>query len=260
LAGCGGSTSAGGPSPLELDTLPDVPSAELRAETITLLDSMKRTTFDSAFVQLGTQSFNQTTRTERLDASESVRAFREQTFRYDLTNKAPTASNRYEVSVVRSDSSGTFDASILGRFAPTVEPDQPPSNLATEAFPDDPAYLSARKQEAFHYTHSDATYDGEPVHVVTIWAKPGDGSMEQSTRFAELTLHRDSNELLAARTVHAERTMLYRQDTRFEIRLREGPGGVWLPHKTAFRATLDMLLRDARHFQTTSTYTVSSRS
>lgn len=263
LTGCGDSTSAGGSSPLEPGTLPDVPTEEVRAETITLLDSMKRTTFDSAFVYLGTQSFNQTTRTERLDASESVRAFREQTLRYDVTNRVPTtstASDRYKVSVVRSDSSGTFDASVLGRFAPTVEPDQPPSNLAIEAFPDDPAYLSARKREAFHYTYRDATYDGEPAHVVTIWAKPGDGGMEQSARFAELTLHRDSNELLAAQTVYTERTMLYRQDTRFEIRLREGSGGVWLPHETAFRATLDMLLRDARHFQTTSTYTASSHS
>jgi hypothetical protein len=162
--------------------------------------------------------------------------------------------------VIRSDSSGNFDAAVLGRFAPTSAEGQSPSNLAVQAFPDDPPYLSARKQEAFHYTHRESTYEGEPVHVVTIWAKPTEGGTEQSARFAELTVHRTSNELLAARTVYAERTMLYRQDTRFEIRLHEDAGGVWLPGETTFRATLDMLMREARHFRTTSTYAASSRS
>lgn len=266
LTGCGGSTSAGGPSPLEPDTMPDVPSEEIRAETIALLDSMTRTAFDSAFVELGKRPFNRITRTERLDSAGSVLAFREQTLRYERTRPASSsaasssASPEYEVSVIRSDSSGNFDAAVLGRFAPTSEDGQPPSNLALQAFPDDPAYLSARKREAFHYTHRDATYEGEPVHVVTIWAKPGEGGTEQSARFAELTVHRTTNELFAAETVYAERTMLYRQDTRFEIRLREGASGVWLPGETSFRATLDMLLRDARHFRTTSTYAASSRS
>jgi len=267
LVGCGGSTSAGGPSPLEPDTVPDAPSEELRAETINLLDSMTRSAFDSAFVELGKRPFNRTVRTERLDSTGSVLAFREQTLRYDLpqaqsasSSVEPAESARYEVSVLRSDSSGTFDAAVLGRFAPTAEEGQPPSNLAVQAFPDDPAYLAARKRAAFHYTHRDATYEGEPVHVVTIWAKSREGGTEQSARFAELTVHRTSKELLATRTVYAERTMLYRQDTRFEIRLQEGPNGIWLPGETAFRATLDMLLRDARHFRTTSTYTASSRS
>ncbi len=264
LTGCGGSTSAGGPSPLEPNTVPGVPSEEIRVETIALLDSMNRSAFDSAFVELGKRPFNRTVRTERLDSTGSVLAFREQTLRYDLPQAQPASSSNeptpYEVTVIRSDSSGNFDAAVLGRFSPTSEEGQPPSNLAVQAFPKDPAYLSTRKREAFHYTHRDETYEGEPVHVVTIWAKRGEGGTEQSARFAELTVHRVSNELLVAQTVYAERTMLYRQDTRFEVRLRDGPGGVWLPGETTFRATLDMLLRDARHFRTTSTYTASSRS
>lgn len=262
LPGCGGSTSSGGPSPLEPDDLPETPSSDIRAEAIALLDSMDRAAFDKAFVRLGSLPFTQTVRTERLSESGSVLAFREQRLRYDLNTMPSAASEQatggsptYEVTVTRADSSGSFDASVLGRFAPRRDANQPPANIATQAFPDDPAFLSARKREAFHYTYRERTYEGEPAHVVTIWAKRGESGVEQSARFAELTLHRDSHELLAARTVYAERTMLYRQDTRFDIRLYRGPGDVWLPRETTFRATLDMLLRDPRHFRTTSTYT-----
>lgn len=267
LSGCGGSTSSGGPSPLEPDDLPDPPSPDIRAEAIALLDSMDRTAFDTAFVKLGSIPFTQTVRTERLTASGSVLAFREQRLRYDLntmrsaasgsvaSDKEPEGTPTYEVTVTRADSSGSFDASVLGRFAPQTDANQPPANVATQAFPDDPPFLSDRKREAFHYAYRERQYEGAPVHVVTIWAKPGESGIDQSARFAKLTLHRGTHELLAAETVYAERTMLYRQDTRFDVRLKRGPGDVWLPRETAFRATLDMLLREPRHFRTTSTYT-----
>lgn len=266
LTGCGRATSGGGPSPFTPSDLPPSPSEENRARAIALLDSMQRTTFDSAFVRLQNLAFTRTVRTERLRPGTTVdapgaptdpaqvRAFREREITYRPAGSTSPNGGPFEVQVTRADSSGSFDASVLGRFAPTSDPTGVPTNLATQAFPDDPAYLSEKKHEAFQYAVRSATYDGVPAHVVTITVRPKDTGTEPSARYARLTLHRDTYQLLAVHTVYTERTLLYGQDTVFAISLRRGPGDAWVPRETHFRALLKMILRDPFDIRTTSTY------
>lgn len=266
LTGCGRATSGGGPSPFTPSDVPPSPSEENRARATALLDSMQRTAFDSAFVRLQDLAFTRTVRTERLRPGTApaspgapadpaqVEAFREREIAYRPAANPATDGTPLEGQVMRADSSGSFDASVLGRFAPASDPTSVPTNLATQAFPDDPAYLSEKKREAFQYTVRSSTYDGVPVHVVTVTARAKDTGTEPSARYARLTLHRDTYQLLAAHTVYTDRTLLYGQDTVFAISLRRGPGDAWVPHETHFRALLKMILRDPFDIRTTSTY------
>jgi len=90
---------------------------------------------------------------------------------------------------------------------------------------------------------------------VTVQARKTPLGQDQTARFAELVLHRDTNELLAARAVYAVRTLVYAQDTRFEMTLTRGPDDTWVPASTSFRAILDMLFRDPVDLSTTASYT-----
>jgi hypothetical protein len=249
LTGCGEATSGGGPSAFTPENLPASAGEEERARAIELLDKMQRTTFDSAFVQLQNYAFTRTVRTERRNGPAGPEAFRERTLTY-----TPDKNTTFRVASIRADSSGSFDASVLGRFAPSSNPDGIPTNLATQAFPEDPPYLAERKREAFQYNVRSDTYEGAPVNVVIVQARNGESGPEQSARFAELTLHRDTHQLLAAHTVYTERTLLYAQDTVFRILLHPAGGETWLPRETEFRALLDMILRDPLEIATRSTY------
>ncbi|PEN11101.1 hypothetical protein CRI94_16910 [Longibacter salinarum] len=251
ITGCGDATSGGGPSTFTPPNAPSPPSADERDRAIAVLDSMKRTVFDSAFVHLRDYAFTRSVRTERIDSNDGVSAFRERTLRYRPNGDA----SPFQITLVDSDSSGSFDASVLGRFGPSPDPSGVPVDLASEAFPDDPPYLSARKREAFQYNVRSDTYEGAPALIVTVQARESGTGPDQVARYAELTVHGDSYELLAAHTVYTERTLLYGQDTVFHITLARTENDTWLPKETRFRAILDMVLRDPFHVRTESTYT-----
>jgi len=252
----------GGASPLAPETRPAEADANEREAAIERLRQMRRTVFDTAFTQLGRYAFTRSVRTEKRASDETVAAFRERTLQYRPQSSRPAAGSGaasdtpgFDITTVDADSSGAFDASVLGQFAPAAEPGMLPVNLGTQAFPDDPPYLSSRKQEAFQFNLRDDTFENAPVQVVTVQARKTPLGQDQTARFAELVLHRDTNELLAARAVYAVRTLVYAQDTRFEMTLTRGPDDTWVPASTSFRAILDMLFRDPVDLSTTASYT-----
>jgi hypothetical protein len=226
------------------------PSSVERDSALSVLASMRRTAFDSAFDRLSEYAHTRRTRTVQIGASGEPTARRSQTVRYEAGGTSGTV-------VSQADSGGAFEAGPFDAFVSTPDPTAPLSNLAQQAFPDNPAYLSARTREAFRYRVRDDAYRGEPVSVVTVQARASGEGREQSVRYAELTIHRDTGELLAARTVRAERILLFSEDSRLVVRLRLGPDGTWLPHESRFHARVDVPFRAPQEFRTVSTYTYS---
>ena len=258
LVGCGEATSMGGPSPLAPETRPAAGDENEREAAIERLRQMQRTAFDTAFTELGRYAFTRSVRTEKRASDETVAAFRQRTLQYRPQQPRPASvpgTPTFDITPVDADSSGAFDASVLGQFAPAAEPGMLPVNLGAQAFPDDPPYLTSRKQEAFQFTLCDDTFENAPVQVVTVQARTTPLGQDQTARYAELVIHRDTNELLAARAVYAVRTLVYAQDTRFEMTLTRGPDDTWIPASTSFRAILDMLFRDPIDLSTTASYT-----
>lgn len=252
--GAGGCETGGAPDPARTfaptDTLVVAQPAE-RDSALALLRRMDRMAFDSAFARLDRYAFLREVRTEQLRSDGSVDAWRTQRLRYA---DGPT-------QVVARDSSGAFGGGGLGPFAPSATPERRPANLATQAFPDDPAYLSARTRAAFQYAFGpDTTISGTDARVVEIQARrrtsetsSGEGA-DQAVRYARLAIARGSNQLLAAHTVRAERALLFREDSELTVGLRRAPDGTWVPHVTAFRARVDVPLRDPQYVRTRSTY------
>jgi hypothetical protein len=271
LAGCGDATSIGGPSAFTPPDTLDAPTQAEREAAITALESMKRSTFDSAFVRLADYRFRRTLRTERLQpGSDSVLAFYDRTFRYApaRTSRASSEASSGTSSGTSSsappspraeriaaDSSGSFDASFLADFAPASAPGSLPYDLTTYAFPDDPAYLAQKTRSSFTYRLQRDTLEGVPVQIVEVRAL-GDGQgAEQSVRYARLTLHDATRQLLAAEAVRTERVLLFSEDSHFSLRLQQTPNGQWVPAATRLRARVDVPFRDPQEFRSVSTYT-----
>jgi hypothetical protein len=238
--------SASSGSPFAPPTSIGEPSEAERDSAIRLLSSMQRAVFDSAFVRLDDRAFTRTVRTEKLDSTDTPVARREQTVRY-------RADGGPGELVSSSDSGQGFDRSSFASLLPSSSPTDRPVNLAAQAFPEKPAYLSARTREAFRYRVESSTYRGTPVSVVRVQAREGGMGREQSVRFAELTIARDSRELLAATAVRAEHVLLFQEDSRLVVRLRPADT-TWLPAQTTFHAHVDVPFREPVRVRTRSAF------
>ncbi len=224
-----------------------------RDSALAILGSMQRAAFDSAFVRLPAYAFRRTTRTEQIDpASGAVTSRRERTVRYE-------AGEPQGAVVAASDSGAAFDEGMLDELVPGTDATARPENLATSAFPDDPAYRSKRTQEAFRYRARRSTYAGRPAWTVTVQARRDGQGRDQSVRHAELTLLRDTRTLVRASTIRSENVLLFREESRLEVALQPGPSGTWVPDRTRFHARIDIPFREVLELRTTSTYAVSGR-
>lgn len=223
------------------------PEAAERDSALAVLMSMQRAVFDSAFARLADRSYTRRLRTEQIDpATGTTIARREQTVRRDESTGAATV-------VSTADSGAAFESGPLDTFVPTSDPTDVPQNLAESAFPDDPAYLSERTRESFRYRLRPTTIEGRSAWTIRIQARPEQGA-DQSIRYAELIVLRDSRELVAASTIRSENVLLFREESRMAIRLQSESDGTWLPAETRFRARIDIPFREAVEFRTVSTY------
>jgi len=227
------------------------PEAAERDSALSVLNSMERTVFDSAFVDLADRSFTRQTRIEQIDpASGTIRSRRERTIQYDAGAASGTV-------VATADSGAAFGDNPMDVFGPDTEPEQRPGDLAVSAFPDDPAYLSERTQEAFRYRIRPFTYEGRRAWIVSIQARPDGQGADQSVRHAKLTVLRDSRELVAATALRSANVLLFREDSRMSIQLKPDAGAGWLPAETRFHARIDIPFRDPVEFRAVSSYQYS---
>lgn len=218
-----------------------------RDSILAVLESMQRTHFDSAFVRLRDYDFTRTAQTEQLDPTGDVTAARlyMTRFRGDETD-ARTLNSR-----------GTFDEGTLDVFGTSETPTRDQSNVATAAFPDEPAYVSARGREAFAYRFDETTLpNGEPSLVVQIRARDSEEGRTQPIRYARLVMEEETRELLAAETIRYRESLLYDEDSYASVLLQPAPEdeNVWLPEVFNIHARVTIPFREAREYRTESRY------
>ena len=222
-----------------------------RDSILATLGRMNRTPFDSAFAVLSAYTFTRHVRTEQLDTTGTATAHRTLTLRYP-----PEDSDGI---VQRADSAGAFrGGGLLSGITPGQQPTARPANLAAQTLPDQPAYLAPRTQEAYRYAlRRDSLLDGTPVVRVEAKARTDERGVDQSIRYARLTIDRASNALLGLTTARVSRLLLFREHSQITIQLRRAPAdspATWVPHLTRFRAVVDVPFRTARQFRTVSAY------
>lgn len=231
-----------------------------RDSVLALLGAMNRSAFDSAFAQLDEYAVTRYVRTEQLDTIGATTAYRTLTLRYRPGSEAGT--------VQRADSAGSFrEGGILASITPAERRALKPPNLATQSLADQPAFLAPRTQEAYRYAlRADSLLDGTPTYVVDAKARSAGRGAEQGIRYARLTMHRTSLELVGLTVARASRILLFRENSRVTIRLRWAPDGRrgqarrgWVPHFTRFRALVDVPFRAPRQFRTVSAYYAYAR-
>ncbi|MFB6247161.1 MAG: hypothetical protein ABEL97_01160 [Salinibacter sp.] len=246
LAGCGASGGRPDPAFVPSDT---ITSTVGRDSALAVLTSMRRTAFDSAFSVLDRYHVTRTVRTEQLSPSGVVTAVRSYTLRY---GPAP------ERGVLRRrDSAGTFRrGGLFGRVAPARNPADRPADLTGQVLPDEPAYVEPRTREAFRYAlRADTLLNGAPVYVLEARARARGTGQDQGVRYVRLLIDRGSRQLIGLTTVRADAVLLFRENSRFFIRLRRAPDGAsWVPHVTRTRASVQVPFRRPRQFRTVSAF------
>jgi len=247
LAGCGASGERPSPVFVPADT---ITSAVDRDSVLAALASMRRTAFDSAFAGLDAHGVTRYTRTEQLSPSGTTTAVRSHVVEY-----APGAGRG---TIRRQDSAGTFRrGGLFGWAAPARSPAERSADVAGQVLPDQPAYVEPRTQEAFRYAlRADTLGRGTPVYLLEAAARNRGTGPEQGVRYVRLVLHRSSRQLIGLTVVRADEVLLFRENSRFHIRLRRAPGGreAWVPHLTRNRAWVQVPFRAARQFRTVSAF------
>ncbi|MFB6272816.1 MAG: hypothetical protein ABEL51_07995 [Salinibacter sp.] len=230
-------------------TIDTIASSEVpRDSVLAVLDRMDRTAFDSAFAQLDAYAVTRYVRTERMDTTGAITAYRTLTLRYPPDSGAGT--------IQRADSAGTFrEGGLLSSIAPAQQRTARPANLALQALADQPAYLAPRTQEDYRYALGrDSLLDGTPAFVVEAKVRSDGRGTDQDIQYARLTIDRASHELVGLTTVRTSRVLLFRERSQLTLHLRPSPDDAWVPHLTRFRAFVDIPFRAARQFRTVSAY------
>ncbi len=225
-----------------------ITSAVDRDSALAVLTAMQRTAFDSAFARLSDYAVTRHVRTEQMTPAGTTTAVRSYEVRYRAGAEDGTTQRR--------DSAGAFrDGGLFGRAAPDRNPAARPPNVAAQILPDQPTYVEPRTREAFRYAlRADSLRDGTPVHVLAVRARSSGTGNEQGVRHARLLIHQPSNQLIGLSLVRDGQVLLFGEDSRLSVRLRQGPTGTWVPHVARVRASVHVPFRAPHQFRTVSAF------
>ena len=247
LLGGMGCTSSG-----EREASPFLPSDTItsavdRDSAFAMLNTMRRTAFDSAFARLGDYAVTRHVRTEQMTPAGSTTASRFHEIRYRPGDERGTIQGR--------DSSGTFrDGGLFGRVAPDSDPAARSANVAAQILPDQPAYIEPRTREAFRYALRADTVRDLPVYVLEATARAHGTGRDQGVRYACLRIHRPSRQLIGLTLVRDDQVLLFGEDSRMSLDLQRAADGTWVPHESRVRAVLYVPFRTPRQFRTVSAF------
>lgn len=243
-AGCQSASDRPVPAFAPTDT---IEATVRRDSALSVLSSMQRTAFDSAYAALDTYTVTRYVRTEQLDSTGTITARRAHVIQY--------APGTERGTIQQSDSAGTFrGGGLLGRVAPDRRPTDRPANVAEQILPDQPAYIEPRTREAFRYAlRADTLLDDQPVYALEARARDDGTGRDQSIRHARLLITRGSRELIGLTTVRADPGLLFSEHSRLHLRLRP-LHDTWVPDVARVRAVLNVPFRAPRQFRTVSAF------
>ncbi len=231
------------------DSVSSQPRADIEGDSLfSYLSTIDQESFRGAFSQLDGREFTRYTRTEQFDDENQVIAFRERVVRHE----GPPSNRRFET--IDLDSSGAFDFGLFSRFVSRTVTAGEPADLTRHVVPNDPAYLSPRKREAYTYRSlPDTTLWNAAARVVEVRARPGIGD-GQNLRRARLYVDRGSNRLVAMHMERIDRALWFREESHYYVQVRPASDGSWIPYDTRFETRIVVPFRSAQRFKTVSTY------
>ncbi|MGI9174503.1 MAG: hypothetical protein ACR2GR_04210 [Rhodothermales bacterium] len=217
-----------------------------RDSVLALLAALDSQTFTDAFDALPRYTYARQTRTEQRRSDSSLVAAYEQDVRFQ------NQGDRRTRTVTAADSSGAFEQGLFGFFASSDSSRTDPPSVAPYMVPDDPAYLSPRNQEDFTYHRlPDTTIGQAQALVVEVRARP---SSSQNLRRLRLAVDPETRLPLAIHLERADQSLLYREQSVFDLEMQATASGDRLPHRTRVQANLKRFFRPTQRFTTTSTY------
>lgn len=219
-----------------------------RDSVLSLLTSLNRDAFRTAFAAVDEFEYTRRTRTVQFDAEGEPLARLTETMRHRPGPTGPT------ISVVQADTSGRFDFGLLDRFVSGGNVEPPSDALAQHLISDEPSYLSQRNREAYRYVLlPDTVRHGRPTSVVSVRARPDTGE-DQTIRSVRIYIDQGSHELVAIDMERSNRGRLFTEETRHYASIQQMNADSWLPDSTRFHTRLRIPLQPTRTFLTTSRY------
>lgn len=168
--------------------------------------------------------------------------------RLDRTEGRGENSYNSVTQLVRVDSSGTFV--IVAGSDSTDSGDL--SALVDGIIPEEAAYLLDRFEDDYLYQiQEDAQHWLQPARVITITARPG---ANQAIQSASYVLDDSSGQLVSLSFRNHTQTILFEETSQYQLQLRPGPDGAWVPYRLAARVTLQLPSRQQRLFARNVTF------
>ena len=168
--------------------------------------------------------------------------------RHDRTEGRGEHSYNSLTHLIRVDSSGT--SIIVAGSDSTDSGDL--SALVDGIIPEEAAYLLDRFEDDFLYQiQEDAHYWSQPAHVITITARPG---ANQATQSASYVFDDSSGKLVSLSFRNHTQTILFEETSQYQLQLRPGPDGAWVPYRLVARVALQLPSRQQRLFARNVTF------
>ena len=168
--------------------------------------------------------------------------------RLDRTEGRGENSYNSVTQLIRVDSSGT--SVIIAGSDSTDSGDL--SALVDGIIPEEAAYLLDRFEDDFLYQiQEDTLYWFQPARVITITARPG---ANQAIQSASYVFDDSSGKLVSLGFRNHTQTILFEETSQYQLQLRPGPDGAWVPYRLAARVTLQLPSRQQRLFARNVTF------
>lgn len=168
--------------------------------------------------------------------------------RHDRTEGRAEDSYNSLTHLIRVDSSGT--SVIVAGSDSTDSGDL--SALVDGMIPEEAAYLLDRFEDEFLYQiQEDAYYWSQPARVITITARPG---ANQAIQSASYVFDDSSGKLVSLSLRNHTQTILFEETSQYQLQLRPGPGGAWVPYRLVARVALQLPSRQPRLFARNVTF------
>ena len=219
-----------------------------RDSVLQLVTRASGTTFKDAFLALRNYNYTRYARTDQLDDTNFLVAFRERT----VTYTGPQGSRQHRV--LSADSSGSYDFGFFRQFVSATVEEQDPEDLTPYLFPEDPSYLSDRNFEAYLYRFMpDTLMLQTSAKVAEIRARPVDGD-GKNIRRARFYFDQSSGQFIAFELERIDLALFFREESHFFVHLQNTPDGTQVPYNTLFETTIIMPFKPPQTFRTVATY------
>lgn len=234
-------------SPSDSDDLfSDDPQAR---EAFDLIRDAESSVLRGAFDALSTRTFSVESRVEQREpGSDTPIAARSYTVRYDPDGDA---SDRR--TVVRGDSSGTFELGMAtGLLGGRPEP-ATAGNPFLHLLPDQPTYASSSGPGLYEYRMLPDTSIGERRAVGAL-ARLESGAGDETVQSVRLFVEPESNEILFAKIVRHQEAWLFEERSTASASVERTADGTWVPGQLEARVTVRTPLAEPRTLYTHRRY------